>query len=256
MTPFRIVIPARLQSTRLPDKVLADVGGLPLIAHVVAAARESGAEEVIVATDHERVVDACRAIDVAVEITSPDHACGTDRIWEVADRLGWDDDAIVVNLQGDEPLMPPPLLRLAADLLEQDPGAGIATLCHAIDEVEDWLNPNVVKVVCDARGRAHYFSRAPIPWERDTASLPPRQLPRAGAMRHVGLYAYRVRVLKAFQRMAPAPTEQTESLEQLRALYHGVPIRVGTVEEAPPRGVDTADDLDWVRRQLGASSAA
>ena len=248
---FRVVIPARLQSTRLPEKVLADIGGRPMLAHVCDAAKRSGATEVVVATDHERIRDACAQAGVAVEMTSPEHLSGTDRICEVADRRGWDDDDIVVNLQGDEPLMPPELVRGAAALLLEDPGAGIATWAHGIDDLAEWLDPNVVKVVRGASGRAHYFSRAPIPWDRSLDARRPQQLPTAPALRHIGLYAYRVRVLRAFRGWPPSANERSEALEQLRALDHGVPIQVGVTGNAPPRGVDTADDLAALRARFG-----
>lgn len=252
---FRIVIPARLHSTRLPEKVLADVAGRPLIAHVCAAAVAAGADEVLVATDHPRIVQACEAIGVRALLTRPDHASGTDRIAEVAERLGWPDDLPVVNLQGDEPLMPPALLRRTAQALIEDHEAGIATLAHPIRDVAEWLDPNAVKVVVDGQARALYFSRAPIPWDRTLDPVRPQRLPAAGALRHVGLYVYRVGVLRRLAGLPVAPTERSESLEQLRALHAGIRIRVEVADEAPPRGVDTAEDLERLQARLAARPA-
>ena len=250
MAGFRVVIPARLASTRLPEKVLRLIAGRPLIQYTHEAALRAGADSVVVATDHPRVADACRAFGADVQMTAVDHQSGTDRIQEVAAARAWADDEIVVNVQGDEPLMPPPLIHQAAQLLADDAGADIATLRHRIDELADWLNPNVVKVVCDHRGRAHYFSRAPIPWQREGTASPPPRLPDAGAWRHIGIYAYRVSALNRFSTLAPAPIEQSESLEQLRALWNGLQIVVGEAQQAPPHGVDTEADLQAVIERI------
>lgn len=250
---FQVVIPARLASTRLPEKVLRPIAGRPLIQYTHDAAMQAGADSVVIATDHPRVADACIAFGADVQMTSAEHQSGTDRIQEVAVARAWSDDEIVVNVQGDEPLMPPVLISQAASLLEQDSGADIATLSQRIEELDSWLNPNVVKVVCDHRGRAHYFSRAPIPWQREGTESPPPRLPSAGAWRHIGIYAYRVRALHRFSALPPAPIEQSESLEQLRALWNGLQIVVGEAAQAPPHGVDTEADLQAVIQQLSGN---
>lgn len=255
---FKVVIPARLGSTRLPRKVLRAIGGKPLVQHVWNAARRARPDEVVIATDDAEVRDACRAFGADVVMTSPRHGSGTDRIAEVARRRAWSGTTIVVNVQGDEPLMPPALVRRAARLLVADRGAAIATLCHPLHADDEWRNPNVVKVVRDVRGRALYFSRAPIPWLRAAAgagappasSFSPRR-PDGLAFRHIGLYAYRVAALKRFAALRPAPLERVEALEQLRALAHGLAIAVGVTRQAPPRGVDTEEDLAAVRLVLG-----
>lgn len=247
---FKVVIPARLGSTRLSRKVLREVGGKPVIRHVWEVARRSGAAEIVVATDNDEVVDVCRGFGADVQLTSAQHQSGTDRATEVARARGWEATTIVVNLQGDEPLMPPALVRRAALLLADDAEAHIATLCHPIHVPDDWLNPNVVKVVMDRRGYALYFSRAPIPWKRDGASREAPQMPAGLAYRHIGLYAYRVAALAEFSELPPSPIEDCEALEQLRALTHGFRIRMGVVDDAPPRGVDTEEDLRAVAALL------
>jgi 3-deoxy-manno-octulosonate cytidylyltransferase (CMP-KDO synthetase) len=212
---------------------------------VAERARDSGAARVVVATDDARVYDAVRAADVEVIMTRAEHASGTDRLAEAIDKLGLDDDAIVVNLQGDEPLMPPRLIRDVADRLAAHPSAVMATACHAIAGRDEFLNPNVVKVVTDHEGYALYFSRAPIPWPRNAMSA------RAGgpikAFRHIGLYAYRAGFVARYAAWPPCPLETTESLEQLRVLWHGEKIIVAEAEEAPAAGVDTPEDLERVR---------
>ncbi|MDP2793142.1 MAG: 3-deoxy-manno-octulosonate cytidylyltransferase [Sulfurisoma sp.] len=256
MTAFRAVVPARYASTRLPGKPLADIGGKPMVVRVVEAALKSGAFEVWVATDDARVSDAVLAHGHRVAMTRADHASGTDRIAEVAEQFGWLDDDIVVNVQGDEPLLDPALVAEVARALAADPEAAIATAAHAIADVAEFMNPNVVKVVTDAAGRALYFSRAPLPWPRDAfaagvkagAALPEGFVAR----RHVGLYAYRVSFLRRHGLLAPAPIEQWESLEQLRALWHGFHIRVIDCAHAPAAGVDTPEDLERVRRTFAA----
>lgn len=247
---FKVVIPARLGSTRLPRKVLREIHGRPLVRHVWDAARRARADEVVIATDDAGVRDACAAFGADVQMTSARHASGTDRIFEVARRRRWSAATVVVNLQGDEPLMPPALVRRAAQLLASDRGADIATLCHPLHALADWLNPNVVKVVMDARGHALYFSRAPIPWRRDGATRESPRLPEGLACRHIGLYAYRVAALARFSRLEPAALEREEGLEQLRALAAGMTIKVGVTREPPPRGVDTEEDLAAVTALL------
>lgn len=248
MTAFKLVIPARLSSTRLPRKVLRELAGRPLLHWVWEAGCASGAEEVIVATDAEEVLAACRAFGADARLTSADHRSGTDRVEQVAREAGWREDSLVVNLQGDEPLMPPALIRATAQWLAEDPQAEIATAAHRIDTRAQWLDPNVVKVVCDARGHALYFSRAPIPWPRDGGDARPPAL----ALRHIGLYAYRVGALRRLARLPHAPLEDCELLEQLRALAHGMAIRVGVTELEVPPGVDTEADLAAVAARLEA----
>jgi 3-deoxy-manno-octulosonate cytidylyltransferase (CMP-KDO synthetase) len=249
---FKVVIPARLGSTRLPRKVLRPVHGRPLVQYAWQAACASGAAEVVVATDSPEVQAACAGFGATVAMTAITHASGTDRVNEVATARGWAPDTIVVNLQGDEPLMPPAMIRQAAALLaegEED----IATLCHPLHALDDWLNPKVVKVVMAESGRALYFSRAPIPWRRDGASRQAPLLPEGSAYRHIGLYAYRVAALARFSALPPGELERIEALEQLRALEHGLTIRVGVSHEPPPRGVDTEEDLQAVAGLLRPS---
>jgi 3-deoxy-manno-octulosonate cytidylyltransferase (CMP-KDO synthetase) len=250
---FRVVIPARYASTRLPGKPLADIVGQPMIVRVAAAARRSGADGVWVATDDERIVSAVRQHGFDAVMTGANHPSGTDRITEVTDQLHWDDAEIVVNVQGDEPLLDPALIDRVADALRNDPDAAMATAAHPLTSAVDFFNPNVVKVVCDARGRALYFSRAPIPWDRDQFAdrrdALPADLP---AQRHIGLYAYRVSFLRRFVQLAASPLERCESLEQLRALWHGYPIQVVSIDHPPAPGVDTPEDLERVRRMFDA----
>jgi 3-deoxy-manno-octulosonate cytidylyltransferase (CMP-KDO synthetase) len=252
MDGFRVVIPARYASTRLPGKPLADIGGRPMIEHVWRRAVESGAAQVVVATDDVRVEDAARRFGADVCLTRADHQSGTDRIAEVAERHAWPDATIVVNLQGDEPTMPPALLRQVAGALASHPGASIATLAVAIPDRDELFDSNVVKVVADRHGHALYFSRAPIPWHR--GSFPDREggLPAGVAFwRHLGIYAYRVGFLRRFVTWAPAGIEECEALEQLRALWEGERIQVVLAAEMPGAGVDTPEDLERVRRLLG-----
>jgi len=249
---FNIVIPARLGSTRLPRKVLRAIHGKPLVQHVWEAARRARAQAVVIATDDREVRDACVAFGADVVMTSARHASGTDRIFEVARKRRWSPSTLVVNLQGDEPLMPPALVRRAAQLLAGDRAADIATLCHPLHTLEEWLNPNFVKVVMDDRGHALYFSRAPIPWRREGATREAPQLPAGLAYRHIGLYAYRVSALQRFSKLRAAKLEATEALEQLRALAAGMTIAVGVTREPPPRGVDTEEDLAAVTAALAS----
>ncbi|HZR36673.1 MAG TPA: 3-deoxy-manno-octulosonate cytidylyltransferase [Nevskia sp.] len=249
MTPFKVVIPARLGSTRLPRKVLRPLAGKPLLQWVWQAACASGAGQVIVAADSEEVLQACRGFGADARLTDARHQSGTDRVDEIARAAGWNDATVVVNLQGDEPLMPPALVRQAAELLAGDAQADIATLCHPLHAREDWLNPNFVKLVKDARDYALYFSRAPIPWKREGSSAE-SPLPEGLAFRHIGLYAYRAGALRRFSALPPADLETCEMLEQLRALSHGLRIKVGVSQLPPPRGVDTEDDLAAVAAVL------
>lgn len=242
---FRVVIPSRYGAQRLPGKPLADLGGRPLVLHVCDRARESGAAEVLVATDDARIRDICAGAGVAVEMTSASHASGTDRIAEVAARRGWGDDELVVNLQGDEPLMPAADIEQAARLLET--GADMSTLCTPIHDLAEFLNPNVVKVVADGQGRALYFSRAPIPWNREGAAAGlASQQQHHGALRHIGLYGYRVGALKRLAATPPCELEQLEKLEQLRALWLCMRIAIDVARELPGPSVDTPDDLKRV----------
>lgn len=253
MTAFRIVIPARYASTRLPGKPLADIAGKPMVVRVAEAALKANPMGVWIATDDPRVADAVAAHGHQAVMTSPTHASGTDRIAEVAERLGWGDDDIVVNVQGDEPLIEPRLIASVAAALAGDPHASIATAAHPVASAEEFFNPNVVKVVTAASGRALYFSRAPIAWHRDGFAATRDVLPAGfGALRHIGIYAYRVGFLQRYGNLAPAACEQWESLEQLRALWHGYAIQVIEWAEAPVPGVDTAEDLERVRQRFAA----
>jgi 3-deoxy-manno-octulosonate cytidylyltransferase (CMP-KDO synthetase) len=248
---FRSVIPARFASARLPGKPLADIGGRPMVQHVYERVVASGASQVIIATDDDRVAAACAAFGADVQMTSEAHASGTDRLAEVAARRGWQATDIVVNVQGDEPLLPPLLVRQAAELLGVNEDADIATLGTPIESIEELLDPGIVKVVRRADGRALYFSRAPIPWQRDGAKggLESQQDFR-GAWRHLGLYAYRVGALKRLAAAPPSPLEVAEKLEQLRALHLGMAIVVAEALERPGPGVDTPADLERVRALL------
>ncbi|MCM8565547.1 3-deoxy-manno-octulosonate cytidylyltransferase [Thauera linaloolentis] len=250
-TPFRIVIPARYASTRLPGKPLADIYGKPMIVRVLERVRAAGALEICVATDHEGVRDAVLAAGGDVVMTRADHPSGTDRLAEVAMLRGWGEEDIVVNVQGDEPLIEPAVVAAVAGTLAGDAESAIATAAHALGGADEAFNPNVVKVVCDAAGRALYFSRAPIPWARDAFAERRDALPAGLPMlRHVGLYAYRVGFLRRYAGLAPSPIEQWEALEQLRALWHGHRIRVLELAAAPPAGVDTPEDLARVRQSF------
>lgn len=250
---LRVVIPARYASTRLPGKPLADIAGQPMIVRVAAAARRARTDGVWVATDDERIAAAVRQHGFDAVMTRANHVSGTDRIAEVADRLAWDDQDIVVNVQGDEPLLDPALIEAVAAALHGDPDAAMATAAHPLGAAADMFNPNVVKVVCDVRGRALYFSRAPIPWDRDAFAATRDVLPAdLQALRHIGLYAYRVSFLRRFGRLAVSPLERCESLEQLRALWHGYPIQVVRVDQPPAPGVDTPEDLERVRQLFDA----
>jgi 3-deoxy-manno-octulosonate cytidylyltransferase (CMP-KDO synthetase) len=247
---FRVVIPARYDSTRLPGKVLLPLAGKPMLQWVYERARASAAREVLIATDDERIVSAVRRFGAQAVLTAPTHPSGTDRIAEVAQLRGWPGSDIVVNVQGDEPLLPARLIEQVARELAGAP-ADIATLATPIDSVEELLDPNVVKVVCDAQGMALYFSRAPIPWERDAAApTSPHPQQYRGGRRHRGLYAYRVAALTHLAQLKPTPLELSEKLEQLRALEHGMRIRVGDAAERPGPDVNTLADLERVAALL------
>jgi len=248
---FRVAIPARHASTRLPGKPLALLAGRPMIEHVHRLATRSGAQEVVIATDDERIHAACVAFGAQVEMTAATHVSGTDRIAELAGRRDWAAESVVVNVQADEPLLPPGLIDQVASLLEQDSGAEIATLCAPIATLGEYLDPNVVKVVMRADGRALYFSRAPIPWRRDGAPAGlASQQEFHGSWRHVGVYAYRVGALRRLAASPPTSLERIERLEQLRALQAGVAIAVAAAREPPGPGVDTAHDLERVDRLM------
>lgn len=266
---FSVVIPARYASTRLPAKALADLAGKPMVVRVAEQAQQSGAARVLIATDHEDIAAAARAHDCEVMMTRVDHRSGTDRIAEVTDRLELEDEAILVNVQGDEPLIPPALIADLAHLLADRPQASMATACHPLADADEMFNPNIVKVVLDKAANALYFSRAPIPYARDafaarnaskirnalsaigvkSAAVPEDQRLPGGlpAYRHLGIYAYRARYLREYAELSPADIETYESLEQLRALWHGHRIAVTMCEQAPPAGVDTPEDLERVR---------
>jgi 3-deoxy-manno-octulosonate cytidylyltransferase (CMP-KDO synthetase) len=260
---FTVVIPARLASTRLPDKPLADIGGRPMIVRVAERAHASSAQRTVVATDAPAVAQACAAHGIEAVLTRADHPSGTDRLAEVAAQLGLADDAIVVNVQGDEPLIEPSLIDEVALHLAHHADCAIATAAHPLQDIAEVFNPNVVKVVCDAAGRALYFSRAPIPWARDAwsgvpavpAALAQVPLPGMPVLRHIGLYAYRAGFLRRFPTLAATPLEQTEALEQLRAMWHGERIAVMQTSAAPAPGVDTQADLERVRALWAQSMA-
>lgn len=253
---FHVVIPARHASTRLPGKPLADIDGRPMVVRVVEAALKSSAGDVCVATDDGRVFTAVEAHGHRALMTRADHASGTDRIAEAVDAMGWPDDDLVVNVQGDEPLIEPALIDAVADALKVSRGGtppAMSTAAHPLASADDFFNPNVVKVVVDGQGRALYFSRAPIPWARDAFAADRRRLPAdLGALRHIGIYGYSCRFLRRYGKLAPSPLEGVESLEQLRALWHGHDIGVAVVDHPPQPGVDTPADLDRVRAAFAA----
>jgi 3-deoxy-manno-octulosonate cytidylyltransferase (CMP-KDO synthetase) len=253
VAPFKVVIPARYASTRLPGKPLLDIVGKPMVVRVAEQAAASGATQVVVATDHVDIAAVAEAHGFRAVMTRLEHASGTDRIAEVAQIEGWGDDEIIVNVQGDEPLIEPVLIREVAYNLAGHPDAAIATACHLINDGAALFNPNVVKVVCDQRGYALYFSRAPIPWARDAFAGGVDELLRKGlpedltVYRHIGIYAYRAGFLHAYTGLEPAAIEQIEALEQLRALWHGYRISMAVTEYAPAVSVDTQEDLQHVR---------
>jgi 3-deoxy-manno-octulosonate cytidylyltransferase (CMP-KDO synthetase) len=243
-----VVIPARLASTRLPRKPLADIGGLPMVVRVARQAARSGASRVVVAADDAEIVEACAAHGVEALLTSPHHVSGSDRLAEAAALLGLADDAIVVNVQGDEPLIDPALIDACASLLAERTDCVMSTAAHAIDSLDEFVDPNVVKVVCDRSGQALYFSRAPIPWWRDGAVDGQARPGDPAPLRHIGLYAYRAGYLRVFTTREATALERCESLEQLRALSHGDRIAVHVTHRRPGPGIDTPADLERVRR--------
>ncbi len=248
---FQVVIPARFASSRLPGKPLLEIAGKPMIQHCHSRGKESGAAAVVVATDDDRIAAKVAEFGGEACMTAANHSSGTERIAEVAEQRGWSDNTIVVNLQGDEPSMPPALIRQVASALEGHEKAGVATLCAPITDRETLFDPHVVKVVMDAEGYALYFSRAPIPWHRDEFLSGDSALPSGvGFFRHIGLYAYRVGYLKRYVGWEQAAMERAESLEQLRVLWHGGSIHVSIATETPGHGVDTEDDLQRVRMEL------
>ena len=244
---FCVLIPARLASTRLPGKPLADIGGQPMIVRVAQRAAASSAERVVVAADSPEIVAACQARGVEAVLTRNDHATGSDRLGEACDLLGLGGDELVVNVQGDEPLIEPQLIDAVAATLEARPEAAVATAAHRIDSLDEFNDPNVVKVVLDARGLALYFSRATIPWWRDGMAAGIQSLPEPAPLRHIGIYAYRAGFLRQFPCLTPAPTEKIEALEQLRAMWHGYRIAVHVTTGPTGVGVDTPQDLERVR---------
>ena len=244
---FTVLIPARMASSRLPDKPLADLAGKPMVVRVAERLAAAGASRIVVAADDPRILAACAEHGVAALMTRVDHPSGSDRLAEACEQLGLDGDDLVVNVQGDEPLIDPSLVAACAALLARRTDCAVATAAHPLHDTADLNNPNVVKVVMDAQGRALYFSRAAIPWWRDGSRAGHAALPELPAWRHIGLYAYRARFLRQFPRLAPAPLEQVEALEQLRVLWHGERIAVHLTDAAPAAGVDTPEDLARVR---------
>ncbi len=253
--PYSVIIPARFGSTRFPGKPLADLAGKPMIVHVCERAAKSGAQGVYVATDDDRIAEAVRASGFRVLMTRAEHASGTDRLAEAVEQLGLPEQAIVINVQGDEPLIEPALIAEVAATLERDPDASMSTACHPLRDIGDVFNPNVVKVVLDAQGRALYFSRAPIPWARDAYAQERRELPEGlPCFRHAGLYGYRAGFLRRYARLEPSPLERFEALEQLRVLWHGhrIAVAISSHEVAP--GIDTPQDLENLRHLLRSAN--
>jgi len=248
---FTVIIPARYASSRFPGKPLADIAGRPMVVHVAQRAAQSGATEVLVATDHPGIAAAAEQYGFEAVMTRGDHASGTDRVAEVSMQRGHAGDHVVVNIQGDEPLIAPELIREVAQNLLDHPDAAVSTACHPIADAADIVNPNVVKVVLDHQGYALYFSRAPVPYARDAyaggITAVPAGLP---AYRHIGIYGYRAGFLKRYSHLAPAPLEQFEALEQLRVLWHGYRISVAVTRDAAPPGIDTPEDLQRLRQLL------
>ena len=252
MIAFHVVIPARYASTRLPRKALLPIAGKPMVVRVAEQAAKSGAQQIWIATDHPSIMAAVHEHGFKACLTNAHHTSGTDRIAEVVAQQQWHDDTIVVNVQGDEPLMPPALIRAVAQHLHDHPQCAIATACHPIHDEAEICNPNIVKVVLDKDGNALYFSRAPVPYPRDVFAQGAVSEKNITALRHIGIYAYRASFLRAFGQLAPVPIEQAESLEQLRALWHGYKIGVTVSADTPPGGVDTEQDLHAVRKLFDA----
>ncbi len=245
--PYTVIVPARLASTRLPNKPLADIHGLPMVVRVAQRAALSNASQVVVAADSIEVVQACQAHGVRAMLTQGGHPSGSDRLAEASALLGLKPHDVVVNVQGDEPLINPVLINQVAELLVQRPSASMSTAAHEIHELAEFTNPNVVKVVIDQSQLALYFSRAPIPWWRDGFAKGIETLPQPAPLRHIGIYAYRVGFLQSFPTLQAAPIETGEALEQLRALWHGHKIAVHITPDVPGPGVDTPEDLERVR---------
>ena len=265
MVEFHAVIQARHASTRLHGKPLMLIADIPMVVRVAEQAAQSGAQQIWIATDHHAIANVVHEHGFKALMTRDTHTSGTERIAEVAEQMNWSDNTIVVNVQGDEPLIPPELIRAVALHLHQHPGCAIATACHAFHDEASLFNPNIVKLVLDMDGNALYFSRAPIPWPRDAFKASPcpssplggagRELPTGlPLLRHIGIYAYRVGFLRAYGQLAPTAIEHFEALEQLRALYYGYKIGVFIAEQAPPGGVDTDDDLHLVRKVFEEAS--
>jgi 3-deoxy-manno-octulosonate cytidylyltransferase (CMP-KDO synthetase) len=250
---FTVLIPARMASTRLPNKPLADLEGLPMVVRVAQRALLSRAQRAVVAADDVRIVQACQAHGIEAVLTRNDHPSGSDRLAETCELLGLDGDDIVVNVQGDEPLLDPQMIESVAQLLTERPDCSMSTIAHALDNLAEFTNPNVVKVVLDRQNTALYFSRAPIAWWRDGFAQAKPELPNPTPLRHVGLYGYRAGFLRQFPQLEVAPLERTESLEQLRAMWHGHRIAVHISGHAPGPGVDTPEDLERVRAWLRQS---
>ena len=253
---FTVLIPARLASTRLPGKPLADIAGKPMVVRVAELAARSGAAAVVVAADDPRIVQACAAHGVDAILTSTHHVSGSDRLAQACQLLGLDGDDVVVNVQGDEPLIDPALLARCAELLIERADCVMSTAAHPITDLAEFVNPNVVKVVLDAAGRALYFSRAPVPWWRDGNAAGVRSLPVPAPLRHLGLYGYRAAFLRRFPSLVAAPVEQCEALEQLRVLWHGERIAVHVAASGPGPGVDTPEDLARVRALFAPATAS
>lgn len=253
MTDYKIVIPARYASSRLPGKPLIELAGKPMIQHVYERAQETGVAEIVVATDDERIQKTAEAFGAEVLMTNPAHENGTERIAEVVALKGWSDDTVIVNLQGDEPLIPRSLIEQTAAGLLEHPEAGMSSVCTPISSADDGFDPNVVKTVLDKQGFAMYFSRAPIPWDRDLYKTTQDQLTsKLPVYRHIGMYGYRASFLNQYRDMDICPVELAESLEQLRALWYGIKIHMTVIDQAPGHGVDTPDDVTRVEAELAA----
>jgi len=251
VSAYKIVIPARYGSSRLPGKPLVSLAGKPMIQHVYERALATGVKDIVIATDDQRIFDVAQGFGAHVVMTSVDHENGTERIAEVAQKLGWSGDDVIVNVQGDEPLIPRELIELTAKGLLEHPQAGMSSLCTPIESAEDAFDPNAVKVVLDNIGFAMYFSRAPIPWDRDLYKEGQTKVTQvAPVYRHIGMYGYRVSFLQQYSSMEMTALEQAECLEQLRALCYGVKIHMGVIDEPPGHGVDTPDDVARVEAQL------
>ena len=246
---FVVIIPARYASTRLPGKPLVDINGKPMVVHVLERARESGAERIIVATDNEEVMAAVQAVGGEVCMTRADHQSGTERLAEVVEKCGFSDETVIVNVQGDEPMIPPAIIRQVADNLAARRDVGMATLAVPIESAEEAFNPNAVKVVMDAQGYALYFSRATIPWDRDRFAAS-RETIGDSFLRHIGIYGYRAGFIRRYVSWQTSPLEQIEMLEQLRVLWYGEKIHVDVASVVPGTGVDTPEDLERVHQAM------